>query len=118
VQSHPVYISHKINMEKEKFEQSKKQTYDIEIIPLSDEKSIEVHTEPGSQKIKEYLIKNKNEEIIKFADLNFNENLFETIKQSCLEKGIVLKDDEIEKLAEKTADAMLVEIDENESTEN
>lgn len=102
----------------EKLIKIEKQICDIKMIPLPDEKIFEMRVEPKSQKIKEWLIRNKNGEIIKFADLNFNKNLLETIRQSCFEKGIVIQEEEIEKLAEKKADAMINNIDENESIEN
>lgn len=90
----------------------------IELLPLADGRIVEMHLESQSQKIKDYLIRNEKGEIIKFADLNFNKVLHEEIKNSCLEKGIVLKNEELEKITEKKADAMLNEIDEDESTEN
>lgn len=102
----------------ENLEKIEKQTCDIKIIPLPDERIFEMRVEPKSQKIKEWLIRNKNGEIIKFANLDLNKNLLETIKNSCFEKGIVIQEEEIEKIAEEKADAIINDIDENESIEN
>ena len=115
----------------EKLEKIKKQADYVEIIPLPDGKNLEMHFETNNQtdgpkteaeinslKVKEYFVRNQSGEIIKFADLNFNKELFEDIKNACMAKGIVLKNEEIERIAEKQVDAILANIDENKSTEN
>lgn len=103
----------------EKLEKYKKQKDYVEVVSLPDGKTVEIHFQPeNKEQAKEYLIKNEFGEITKFANLNFNKELFDMIKNSCLEKGIILKNEELEKLSEKKADALLNQIDEDKTTEN
>lgn len=113
----------------EKFEQinkkepqKNKEDFRKNTITLPDGRIIEGYYDLKNGQLKEYLIKDKQGNVLSFADLRNNKNTSEIIKENLLKKGIVLTDEEVKKILpdiiESSMNAILDKIDENNSIEN
>lgn len=107
----------------EKFEQLNNKNGDNrkkEIFSLSDDRTAEVYKK--NDRIERIFIKNKNGDIVEFSELVRDENSIKNLRKYFNEKGIILKDEELDAIAsqlqKKAFDNLIHQIDENKDMEN